>query len=74
MFNPKIIKKMKKEMDASKDMDSMHEYAMEKMKPEKEDESESEGKEKKMKGAFPKAKVEIELMLFDAKKEKGKIA
>lgn len=69
MFNPKIIKKMKEDTDASKDMESMGKYAMEKMKPEKEDES--EGEEKKMKGASPKAKVEIELMLFDAKK-KGK--
>jgi hypothetical protein len=70
MFNPKILKKMKKEMDASKDMESMGEYAMESMKPEKE--NEGEGEEKEMKGASPKAKVEIELMLFDAKKKKAK--
>lgn len=70
MFNPKIIKKMKKEMDASKDMESMGNYARETMKPEKED----EGEEKKMKGATPKAKVEIELMLYDAKKKTSKIA
>jgi hypothetical protein len=67
MFNPKIIKKMKKEMDASKDMESMGKYAMESMKPEKEDEG-----EEKMKGASPNAKVEIDLMLYEAKKSKGK--
>lgn len=72
MFNPKILKKMKKEMDASKDMESMGNYARETMKPEKEDED--EGEEKKMKGATPKAKVEIELMLYDAKKKTSKIA
>jgi hypothetical protein len=71
MFNPKILKKMKKEMDASKDMESMSKYAMGSMKPEKENKGEDEGKEK-MKGASPNAKVEIELMLYEAKKSKGK--
>jgi hypothetical protein len=62
VFNTKIIKKMKKEMDASKDMDSMGKYAMEQMKPEK-----SEEKEK-----TPDAKIELELMLYNAKASKGK--
>ncbi len=70
MFNTKIIKKMKEDSDASKDMESMGKYAMESMKPEKEDKGEDEGKEK-MKGASPNAKVEIDLMLYEAKK-KGK--
>jgi len=64
VFNTKIIKKMKKEMDASKDMESMGEYAMESMKPEEKD---SEKKEK-----TPDAKIELELMLYNAKASKGK--
>ena len=64
MFNTKIIKKMKKEMGASKDMESMGEYAMESMKPE---EKEFEEKQK-----TPDAKIELELMLYNAKKGKGK--
>jgi hypothetical protein len=55
---------MKKEMDASKDMESMGEYAMESMKPEEKD---SEKKEK-----TPDAKIELELMLYNAKASKGK--
>lgn len=61
MFNTKIIKKMKKEMGASEDMESMGKYAMESMKPEEE---------KEEKGKDPQAKIELELMLYNAKKKK----
>lgn len=71
MFNGKVLKKMMKEYKASKDLDSMSKYAVEKMKPEKEeDEDEMEEMEKKGK-MRPEAKIELEIMLNSAKKKKG---
>jgi hypothetical protein len=77
MFNTKIIKKMKEDSDASKDMESMGKYAREAMKPEEEDEDEEEGEEsekKEIKSPAPSATLQIDLILNAAKKKKGMMA
>lgn len=74
MFNTKIIKKMKEDTDASKDMESMGKYARETMKPEEEDEEEEEGEEsekKEMKSPAPSAMLQIDLFLNATKKKKA---
>lgn len=69
MFNPKVIKKMKEDTEASKDLKSMSKHALKSMTPEMESEDEKE-EESPKKGMGPEAKLEIEIMLQSAKKKK----
>lgn len=79
MFNSKIIKKIKKDSEASADLKSMSKFALDTMEPKsieiskEEDEEEEDDKEEKMpkkKGVSSESKIELEIMLEAAKKKK----
>jgi hypothetical protein len=71
MFNSDILKKIKKDIELSKNFKEVSKGVTEAMEPEEKEEDEDEMEMENKKESSPEAKIEIELMIQGAKKKKG---